>query len=129
MLDLARAQGEDLLRLKEVTPYGSFQAVVARTGLSPFMSKQYMRVAREWADKVAMATFCDDSIRAFLDRKEKKPTAPAFTKVDAEYALKVAALADRGVGGERDAALSWVVDAVRGEDFSCSQIQTAIRFY
>lgn len=105
MLELAKAQGEDLIALKKMCPHGTFMEAVARTGLSQFQANQYMRVARDWGESVAAATI-SDSISAFLGRDRSSPrVAPQpFTRTDAEYALKIAALADRGVDGEQETA-------------------------
>lgn len=104
MLGLARAQGVDLLALKAECPHGTFMAAVARTGLSHSQAKKYMLVVKRTSQGPFDVSL---GIDAFLDSQveERKPkSTPTLTKVDAEYALKIAALADRGIGGEQQTA-------------------------
>jgi hypothetical protein len=111
----AKEQGEDLIRLKDQTPHGEFKARVERetTIRSYDRAVRYKRVAELMATvKFGEHPKFDWSmgIDAFLDlfaeeQPAKRKARPSITREDAEYALKIHALAERGATeGERDAA-------------------------
>ncbi|WP_404378355.1 hypothetical protein [Caenispirillum salinarum] len=62
----------------------------------------YMRVAREWQDGSSMLDH-HGSLRDFINNKPKR-SVEAMTREDAEYILKINALAERGHAGEAEAA-------------------------
>ena len=101
MLRLAKEQGEDLIELKQRTPHGGFKDAVLATGLSYRTAAVYMSVAKD----AARCTFDPElSLRAYLAER-KSLRRPPLTREDAEYALKINALATRGATeGEREAA-------------------------
>lgn len=114
MLLEAKRAGEALLKAKAECPHGTFkQWVEANCG--PYDTfAQYMRVAKVAATKDVDLHIFDGGIRAFLDahaesRKAKPQAAPTFTKDDAEYALKLHALVERGEGGEAEVAALYVI--------------------
>ncbi len=107
MLLLAKAQGEDLLQLKEHTPHGEFQNAINQIGcLSIRQVQRYMKVAKRAVNDLFDV---EASISAFLGEptqaERAKAKRPQLTRADAEYALKINALATQGsTEGERDAA-------------------------
>jgi hypothetical protein len=111
MLLLAKEQGEDLFALKEGA-HGHFKEVVEReTVVSYVQAGKYMRVAKRFAEFVPQDKFdLTLGINAFLaqfaeEQPAKRKARPSFTREDAEYALKIHTLAERGATeGERDAA-------------------------
>lgn len=62
----------------------------------------YMRVAREWEARSSTLDH-ETSLRDFIDNKPKRIT-PLLSREDAEYLLKINALAERGEGGEAETA-------------------------
>jgi hypothetical protein len=115
MLLLAKAQGEDLLRLKDQTPHGGWEARVKyELTMSTQNAWKYMRVAEiaqslpaeRFAVIISSVTSINELIALFAEEQPAKRKArPTFTREDAEYALKINALAERGATeGERDAA-------------------------
>jgi hypothetical protein len=108
MLMLAKAQGEDLLALKAQTPHGGFKERIEReTCLSYSTAKRYMLVAKRTVNGPFDLT---GSISAFIGEPTQAARAkarPKLTRDDAEYILKINALAERGATeGERGAATS-----------------------
>lgn len=82
-------QGEDLLRLKEQTPHGHFQArIEGETCLKYKTANRYMKLAREWEHRKSLVgeTFLDLSIEAALGYGERQKSRPKLTREDAEYA-------------------------------------------
>jgi hypothetical protein len=108
MLMLAKEQGEDLLRLKQETPHGAFKERVEKeTCVSYRQAMKYMRVAKlapqgNFAPETGINAFLD----SFAEEQPAKRKAPlSLTREDAEYVLKINALAERGAtDGEKDAA-------------------------
>lgn len=107
MLLEAKRAGEALLRAKEECPHGTFKGWVERYIEAPYQTAaEYMRVARIATSKNTDLRTFDGGIRAFLDQHRDrgnghKPTTPPFTPEDAEYALKLHAMAERG-GSENE---------------------------
>lgn len=109
MLLEAKRAGEALIEAKKQCRHGEFQKwVEANTRVSYRQAAKYMQIA-----KCALrGTFAPDmGIDAFLDahaehrRPSPEPATPAFTQADAEYALKLKAMADRGgTEAEREVA-------------------------
>jgi hypothetical protein len=102
LMEAARA-GEALIAAKAGMEHGQFKAwIKANCGCSYESAKEYMRVAKH-GKKVDLHLF-EGGVRAFLDacatpraEPEAKPEPkPVFTREDAEYALKILALAERG---------------------------------
>lgn len=108
MLLEAKRAGEALLKAKADCPHGTFKTWVEdNTEVSYRTAAVYMKVAREWDQKCSTLHISDPSqfsLRDFLDNKAKPQAAPTFTKDDAEYALKLHALVERGEGGEAEVA-------------------------
>jgi hypothetical protein len=120
MLLEAKAAGEALIEAKKKCEHGEFKKWVEKnTEVSYTQSKYYMQVAKQWNQKAATATFSDltdMSIREFLGKKDKpkEPTLRSTSKIskgikksaspDLDRALKLAPLAYRGVGGEKQVA-------------------------
>lgn len=103
MLLEAKRAGEALLKAKAECPHGTFKQWVAdNTEVSYSQAKRYMAVAKRLVDKPFDPDMADASIEAFLGyaKKDKPQATPTFTKDDAEYALKLHALVERGEGGE-----------------------------
>jgi hypothetical protein len=108
MLLEAKRAGEALIEAKKLCRHGGFKAwVEANCRCSYRTARVYMQVANS-----KVADLCQfDSIAAFLEatavKKAEKPqpSAPQFTRDDAEYVLKLHALAERGEGGEREVAV------------------------
>jgi len=116
LLEACRA-GEHLLKAKEQVRHGEFKAWVERNCDAPYNTVvQYMRVAKAASTKnVDLHTF-EGGIRAFLDAcatpRPKTPEAfPTLTREDAEYILKLHAVAERGgTENERDVAQRKLAD-------------------
>lgn len=107
MLLEAKRAGEALLEAKAQVPHGAFKAwIEANTRVSYPSAAVYMKVAREWDQKSSTLDFSTASLRDFIGNKPSASTPAAFTRDDAEYVLKINALAERGIGGERDVARS-----------------------
>ncbi|CAB4139184.1 Protein of unknown function DUF3102 [uncultured Caudovirales phage] len=106
MLLEAKRAGEALLKAKSLCRHGEFKAwVEANCRFSYRRAAQYM----VWAKSAACCTSpgaWDEWQRISGHAPASKPTttAPAFTKEDAEYALKINAMAERGQGGEVEVA-------------------------
>lgn len=112
MLLEAKRAGEALIEAKKQCRHGEFQKWVSEnTRLSQRTANDYMRVAIMAFHKVADLRYFEGGIQAFLAecrervRGKPEPAAPAFTQADAEYALKLKALADRG-GTEAEGAVA-----------------------
>ena len=96
-----------LLEVKGELKHGEFQRwVETNCRCSYSQAKRYMAVSKKLADKPFDPSFTDLSIDAFLGYEKKPQAAPPFAREDAEYALKIHALAERGVEGEKDTAKS-----------------------
>lgn len=104
MLVEARRAGEALLAAKadpsRDLPFKDW--VRQNCDFSYSTAAVYMRVAREWQDGSSTLDH-DGSLRDFINNKPKRAIA-AMTREDAEYVLKIAALAERGHQGEAEAA-------------------------
>ena len=104
---LAKEQGEDLIELKRLTPHGGFEDAVMAAGLSCRQARRYMTVAKTVVDGrfdlyASISAFIGEPTQA-----ERAKARPAITREDAEYALKINALVERGATeGEREAAQS-----------------------
>lgn len=108
MLLEAKRAGEALLKAKSLCRHGEFKAwVEANCRCSYSQAARYMKLARHFKGGDP-ATFADLSIEEALRQIEgttpAAATAPAFTREDAEYALKINAMAERGQGGEVEVA-------------------------
>ncbi|CAO3418926.1 hypothetical protein [Azospirillum doebereinerae] len=117
MLLEAKRAGEALLQAKGLCPRGTFDTwLTQNTRVKRAMAYRYMQVAERFTQlpSTAVDDLADVSIRDFLGIAEKKPqeptqapsTPPAFTREDAEYALKIHARVERGQDGERGVAES-----------------------
>lgn len=116
MLLEAKRAGEALLQAKKQCVHGTFKDWIAENCRCSYrQASAYMRVAT--LSKDADPRTFDGGIDAFLEAHAIKrspeasatpaPTAPpAFTREDAEYALKIHARVERGQDGERDVAAS-----------------------
>lgn len=104
MLLEARRAGDALLAVKDDPardmPFKTW--VRQNCDFSYSTAAVYMRVAREWEARSSMLDH-DASLRDFIDNKPKRLTA-VLSRDDAEYLLKIHALAERGEGGEAEAA-------------------------
>lgn len=109
MLIEAKRAGDALIAAKKLVKHGEFKAwVVAHCRCSYRTAAKYMAVAaRKDAD---LGTF-DGGVDAFLEahsRPRKVTAEPSreFTHENAEFALKLHAMATRGTGQEQDTAIS-----------------------
>lgn len=104
MLLEAQRAGQALLRAKALVPHGQFQAwVEANCRCSYRSAAEYMQVAR--LGKTADLRTFDGGVRAFLEAHGSKKsigrTTRKFTPDDAERALKLRAVAERGTEHEK----------------------------
>lgn len=117
MLYEAKAAGDALIEAKAVIHHGGFQSwVEANCHVSYSMAKNYMRVSKHFQKGTALSfsplDLAQMSIRSFLDIKDKpKATTggvsaplPKTTDKETKRVLKIASLATRGEGGEKQAA-------------------------
>lgn len=109
MLLEAKRAGEALMAAK-ISPemrHGQFKVwVKVWTRVTYSQAARYMKVAKNLGDKtfdpIEVATL---SIESFLGYDKPKAPTP-FTRAEAEYALKINALAERGIGGEKNVAVT-----------------------
>lgn len=103
--------GDALIAAKKLVKHGEFKAwVEANCRCSYDSAVKYMRVAKVAAKSGTQSTF-EGGINAFLEahstpRKITPEPPPQFTHDDAEYALKLNAMATRGTGPEQAIAAS-----------------------
>lgn len=108
MLYEAKRAGEALLQAKGRIPHGGFKVWIGENCRCSYsQASKYMRVVKS----VAGDTFDDDrldaTIEGFLGYEKKpapEPTSPTLDQTAAERVLKIAALAERGTDGEKEAA-------------------------
>jgi hypothetical protein len=124
LLEATRA-GNALLDAKAQRRHGTFKSWV-EANCGPYAKfAPYMQVAKLAALKNLHLQTFDGGIRAFLDahaeHREKPAAAPSFTRDDAEYALKIAALAERGIDGEQAPAKKKLDGLAKGFGMSAEE--------
>ena len=110
LLREAKRIGDALLAVKQQLPHGSFKPWVERYCPFPYRTAaRYMQVAKcvvhdTFDDAAAIDSILDTNGRANRSQPTTTSTSPTFDRGDAEHALKLHALAERGVGGEAENA-------------------------
>jgi len=132
----ARAAGDALIEAKKLCKHGEFKPWVEKNTLVKYaMAARYMQVARQWDEKstaVDVSNLALMSIRAFLGIEDKKQASQTKENVfrrptngtwDLNRALKLAPLAHRGVGGEKDVAIQKLTSLYQRTDLERLVVQ------
>lgn len=129
-LALYKEQGEDLIKLREACRYkrpGFQELLESQTRVKRSEAYLYIKVAENWENlSDASDTFALRALRGVLDQPEapKRKSTLSLTRDDAEYVLKINALAEQGAtDGERDAA-----EGIKSADLRAFQKRPRRRF-